>query len=64
MRIGEPGGHYPHDLRRTMTKLCRAAGRELEQIQMLLGRVSVQTTERYLSTKQDLAHAPKALKLY
>jgi site-specific recombinase XerD len=48
----------PHDLRRTTAKLCRAAGGELEQIQMLLGHSSVQTTERYLGTKQDLAHAP------
>jgi integrase len=48
----------PHDLRRTCAKLCRAAGGELEQIQMLLGHASVQTTERYLGTKQDLIHAP------
>lgn len=48
----------PHDLRRTTGKLCRAAGGELEQIQLLLGHSSVQTTERYLGTKQDLAHAP------
>jgi site-specific recombinase XerD len=48
----------PHDLRRTTAKLCRAAGGELEQIQMLLGHSSVQTTERYLGTKQDLAYAP------
>jgi integrase/recombinase XerD len=48
----------PHDLRRTTAKLCRSAGGELEQIQMLLGHSSVQTTERYLGTKQDLAHAP------
>ena len=27
---------------------------ELEQIQLLLGRASLQTTERYLGTKQDL----------
>jgi integrase len=27
----------PHDLRRTTAKLCRAAGGELEQIQLLLG---------------------------
>jgi integrase len=54
----------PHDLRRTTAKLCRAAGGELEQIQMLLGHSSVQTTERYLGTKQDLTHAPNdAIKL-
>ena len=54
----------PHDLRRTTAKLCRAAGGELEQIQMLLGHASVQTTERYLGTKQDLVHAPNdAIKL-
>lgn len=47
----------PHDLRRTCAKLCRAAGGELEQIQLLLGHASVQTTERYLGTKQDLVHA-------
>ena len=39
-------------------KLCRAAGGELEQIQMLLGHASVQTTERYLGIRQDLVHAP------
>ncbi|MGA8025788.1 MAG: tyrosine-type recombinase/integrase [Bryobacteraceae bacterium] len=48
----------PHDLRRTTAKLCRAAGGELEQIQLLLGHSSVLTTERYLGTKQNLAHAP------
>jgi integrase len=42
----------------TCAKLCRAAGGELEQIQMLLGHASVQTAERYLGTKQDLVHAP------
>ena len=51
-------GIGPHDLRRTCAKLCRAAGGELEQIQMLLGHASVQTTERYLGTRQDLVHAP------
>jgi hypothetical protein len=50
--------------RRTCTRLCRAAGEELEQIQMLLGPASVQTTERHLGTKQDLFHAPNdAIKL-
>jgi hypothetical protein len=42
----------PHDLRRTCAKLCHEAGGELEQIQFLLGHVSVQTTERYLGCKQ------------
>src|ERR1019366_5599823 len=51
-------GIAPHDCRRTCAKLCRASGGELEQIQLLLGHASVQTTERYLGTKQDLVHAP------
>jgi len=33
----------PHDLRRTCARLCHASGGELEQIQFLLGYVSVQT---------------------
>src|SRR6202166_2490406 len=53
-------GIATHDARRTFAKLCRAAGGELEQIQLLLGHASVQTTERYLGTKQDLVHAPYA----
>ena len=62
--IGIPG-IAPHDARRTCAKLCRAAGGELEQIQLLLGHASVQTTERYLGTKQDLVHAPNdAIKLH
>ena len=44
----------PHDLRRTCARLCHASGRELEQIQFLLGHVSVLTTERYLGCKQNL----------
>jgi integrase len=61
--VGVPG-IAPHDLRRTCAKLCRAAGGDLEQIQLLLGHASVQTTERYLGTKQDLVHAPNdAIKL-
>ena len=51
--VGVPG-IAPHDLRRTCAKLCRAAGGELEQIQMLLGHASVQTTERYLGTQARL----------
>ena len=47
----------PHDLRRTCARLCHLAGGELEQIQFLLGHVSVQTTERYLGCKQKLSQA-------
>ena len=47
----------PHDLRRTCARLCHAAGGELEQIQFLLGHVSVQTTERYLGCKQRIQSA-------
>jgi site-specific recombinase XerD len=38
-------------------RLCHLAGGELEQIQFLLGRASVQTTERYLGCKQKLREA-------
>jgi site-specific recombinase XerD len=44
----------PHDCRRTCARLCHRAGGELEQIQFLLGHVSVETTERYLGCKQRL----------
>src|SRR5262252_1244936 len=47
----------PHDLRRTCARLCYAAGGELEQIQFLLGHMSVQTTERYLGCKQRIQSA-------
>ena len=50
-------GVAPHDLRRTCARLCHEAGGELEQIQFLLGHVSVQTTERYLGCKQRLRTA-------
>ena len=47
----------PHDLRRSCARLCYSAGGELEQIQFLLGHVSVQTTEKYLGCKQRLNEA-------
>jgi integrase len=47
----------PHDLRRTCARLCHLAGGELDQIQFLLGHVSIQTTERYLGCKQKLGIA-------
>jgi integrase len=55
-RIGQPA-LAPHHLRRTCAQLCRASGGALEQIQLLLGHASIQTTERYLGTRQELAHA-------
>ncbi len=47
----------PHDLRRTCARLCRESGGALEQIQLLLGHGSIQTTMDYLGTKQNLAEA-------
>ena len=47
----------PHDLRRTCARSCHLAGDEIEQIQFLLGHVSVQTTEKYLGCKQHLREA-------
>jgi len=47
----------PHDLRRTCARLCHAADGELEQIQFLLGHVSIQTTQRYLGCKQRIRSA-------
>ena len=47
----------PHDLRRTCARLCPAAGGELEQIQFLVGHMSVQTTERYLGCTQRISSA-------
>jgi integrase len=47
----------PHDLRRTCAKLCRKSGGDLEQIKFLLGHSSIQTTERYLGSEQEIAVA-------
>jgi len=46
-----------HDLRWTCAKLCRKAGGDLEQIKFLLGHSSIQTTERYLGSDQEIAVA-------
>ena len=43
-----------HDLRRTCAKLCRKNGGDLEQIKFLPGHSSIQTTERYLGSEQDI----------
>ena len=46
-----------HDLRRTCAKLCRKGVGDLEHIKFLPGHSSIQTTERYLGSQQDLAIA-------
>ena len=46
----------PHDLR-TCARLCHLSGGELDQIQFLLGHVSIQTAERYLGCKQKFRDA-------
>jgi len=48
----------PHDMRRTFAQLARRGRSPIEQIQMTLGHASIQTTERYLGTSQDLHDAP------
>lgn len=48
----------PHDMRRTFAQLARKGHCSLEQVQLSLGHASVQTTERYLGTRLDLADAP------
>ena len=47
----------PHDLRRTCARLCHDCSGELEQIRFLLGHASVQTTERYIGSKQKFLDA-------
>jgi integrase len=53
-------GAKPSDLRRTCAHLCRVEGGGLEQIQLLLGHASIQTTEQYLGKKRVTASAPNA----
>ncbi|MBB5062237.1 hypothetical protein [Granulicella mallensis] len=43
----------PH-LPRTCAKLCRKNGGKIEQIKFLLGHSSIQTTERYLGSEQEI----------
>jgi integrase len=53
-RIRTVANFGAHDLRRTCAKLCRKNGGDLEQIKFLLGHSSIQTTERYLGSEQDI----------
>ena len=48
----------PHDLRRTYAKLARKRGAAIEQIQITLGHVSLDTTRNYLGDDLDLENAP------
>ncbi|HEV7744082.1 MAG TPA: tyrosine-type recombinase/integrase [Pyrinomonadaceae bacterium] len=52
------GNIAPHDLRRSFAKLAHKGGSGIDQIQLSLGHGSIQTTERYLGTEQDLTNAP------
>jgi integrase len=42
---------------RTFAKLRRKSGGDLEQIKFLLGHSSIQTTQRYLGSEQEIAIA-------
>jgi site-specific recombinase XerD len=44
----------PQLLRRTWAKLCRKNGGDLERIMFLLEHSSIQTTERYLGSEQEI----------
>jgi integrase/recombinase XerD len=55
-RLGRPE-LSPQDLRYTCARLCKTSGGSLEQIQLLLGHASVQTTARYLGIRPDLTPA-------
>jgi len=48
----------PHDLRRTFSQLAKAGGATIEQLQIILGHASAETTRRYLNEAQDFTDAP------
>jgi site-specific recombinase XerD len=48
----------PYDLRRTGAKLAHKGGAPIEQIQLMLGHISIKTTEIYLGVQQNLSDAP------
>lgn len=51
----------PHDMRRTWAKLSFKSGAPIEQIQEVLGHVSIQTTQIYLGTRLELARGKAAV---
>ena len=44
----------PHDLRRTAAHLARKGGASIEQVQIMLGHASPQTTSDYIGEQLDL----------
>lgn len=56
-KAGLPAIH-PHDLRRTFARLVHKARAPLDQIKETLGHTSMQTTEIYIGSQQNLAQAP------
>jgi integrase len=44
----------PHDLRRTAALLARRGGASIEQVQLMLGHASPQTTSNYIGETLDL----------
>jgi integrase len=44
----------PHDLRRTAALLARRGGASIEQVQIMLGHASPQTTSNYIGETLDL----------
>jgi len=49
---------HPHDLRRTFARLVHKARAPIDQIKETLGHASMQTTEIYIGSQQNLASAP------
>jgi len=50
-------GLTPHERRRTCARPCYQEGCKLEHVQFLLGRVSIEATEKYLGCKQRFQNA-------
>jgi len=44
-------------MRRSRANMCRQRGGEIEQIQLLLGHGSIETTETYLGSRREIAAA-------
>ena len=62
-RETELGKLAPHDLRRTCAKLCRKAGGDLEQIQLLLGHASL-VSDAHVSAARPTVNFGSLANLY